>query len=78
MDKILKEIVIQNSGDALQQVGVDGGFGIHLVQMVRSTGNLCGQPDGGSPLFFQFRLNAPANMYVVDLCHKKSVELILA
>ena len=76
MDKISEKIVIQDSGDTLQQVGVDGGLGIHLVQMVRGAGDLCGQPDGGSPLLFQFRLNAPANVYVVDFCHKKSVELI--
>ena len=76
MDKISEKIVIQDSGDTLQQVGVDGGLGIHLVQMVRGAGDLCGQPDGGSPLLFQFRLDAPANVYVVDFCHKKSVELI--
>ena len=44
--------------------------------MVRGAGELRGQPDGGPPLLFQFRLNALANVYVVDLCHKKSVELI--
>ena len=76
MDKILKEIVIQDFRDAFQQVGVDGVFGIHFVQMVRGTGNLRGQPDSGPPLLFQFRLNALANVYVVDFCHKKSVELI--
>ena len=52
MDKISEKIVIQDSGDTLQQVGVDGGLGIHLVQMVRGAGDLCGQPDGGSPLLF--------------------------
>ena len=40
LDKILKEIVSQNLRDALQQVGVDGVFGIHFVQMVGRAGDL--------------------------------------
>jgi len=44
--------------------------------MVRGAGDLRGQPNGGSTLLFQFRLDALANVYVVDFCHKKSVELI--
>ena len=57
LDKIFKEIVAENAGNASQQFGVDGGLGIHFVQMVRRAGNLCRQPDRSAALRLQCLLD---------------------
>ena len=73
---VLHVKLCQNDGDAFEQVGVDIGLGIHLIQMVRRAGNLCRQPNGAPPLLFQFCLDAFSNMYLLDFLYKNSVELI--
>ena len=76
MDKLPKKVVIQNLGNAFQQVGVDGGVGIHLIQMVGCARNLAGEPNRGSALLLQHGLNPVPNMYLFDLRHNKSVEFV--
>ena len=71
MDKLPKKVVIQNLGNAFQQVGVDGGVGIHLIQMVGCARNLAGEPNRGSALLLQHGLNPVPNMYLLDFRHKK-------
>ena len=75
LDKLLKEIIIQNVGNAFQQVGIDGGVGIHFIQMVGCARNLAGEPNRGSALLLQHGLNPVPDMYLLDFRHKKCVEL---
>jgi hypothetical protein len=58
-----------------EQVGIDGGIGIHLIQMVGRARNLFGEPNGGSALLFQHGFYPLTNMYLFDFRHKKCVEL---
>ena len=60
----------------LQQSRVDGGVGIHLIQMVGRTRNLACQPNRCSALLLQHGLDPVPDMYVPDLRHKKSVEFV--
>ena len=76
MDKVLKEIVIQNVRDALQQVRVDGGIGIHFIQMVGRAGNLSGEPNRSPSLLSQHGLDPVPDMYLPDFRHNKSVEFV--
>ena len=75
LDKVLKEIVIENVRDAFQQFGVDGGVGIHLIQMVGGARYLACKPYRGSALLLQHGFDSAPYVYVVDAGHKKSVEL---
>ena len=58
----------------LQQTRVDGGVGVHLIQMVGRAGNLAGKPNRGPALLLQHGLDPVPDMYVPDFRHRKSVE----
>ena len=67
MDIFFKEVVVKNMAEMNEQVGIDGGIGIHLIQMVGRTWDLSGKPNSGPALLFQHGLNPVSDMYIPDL-----------
>ena len=76
LDKVLKEIVVQNVGNAFQQACVNCCIGVNLIQMVGRAGNLACEPNRGSALLLQHGFDSVPDMYVLDLRHGKSVEFV--
>ena len=74
LDKILEEIVVQDVGNVFQQSCVDGGVGVHLIEMVGRAGDLACEPNRGAALLLQHGFDSFPDMYVFGLRHKKCVE----